>query len=127
MAAEPDYFLIGQQMAATSRMAQGLPPTIEDPATIARIAQLLAPVDLDAGGIKPGAAPVRRRVNRDAVDERAGELAGPIGPAGGDGIRDALTGSEEADRFPSRPSGDFPLNAGNPVVNRAGSLHEFAA
>jgi hypothetical protein len=35
-----------------SRAEQGLPPTISDPAVLARVIDLLAPDDLDAGGIE---------------------------------------------------------------------------
>ena len=39
--AKTDYVQIGREMGRESRIAQGLPPVIEDTATLARIAQLL--------------------------------------------------------------------------------------
>jgi hypothetical protein len=55
------------EMTARSRAAQGLPARIEDPATLARVAALLRPDDLDAGGVEP-VETSNRRMHDDALD-----------------------------------------------------------
>lgn len=59
----PDLQAAGRELAHRSRAAQGLPPTVEDPALLARGAELLAE-ELQADAVRIEAvapAPLRRR------------------------------------------------------------------
>lgn len=123
----PDYFELGRQMAAESRAAQGLPPTIESPAALARVAALLAPEHLNTGRVQPRRPLARGGVDQDAGDQGPGELAAPSEPAGSDRLGDGLTGPEAVDRLAAATSCDLAVDGSDAVVDRGGRLNELAA
>lgn len=122
-----DYFELGRQTSAESRIAQGLPPKVTSPAALARVAALLAPENLDAGRVKPGRATVRGRKDHDPVDHGPGELVSPRETTGGDGVSDRLADVKPAERATAAAPSDLTVDSRDPVVNGRRGLDELAA
>lgn len=128
MSAEIDYVAAGRKIGRASRIAQGLPPVIEDAATLARIAALLtAPHDLHTRRIKAVRAAIGSGSNNDAVNKGPGDLAGPTEPTLAPCALDALSGLEQGSGADTGVSGDSALERPDLVVDGPGSGQELAA
>lgn len=68
----------GQELARRSRAAQGLPAVVEDPAAIARVAALIAPVPVAGRARKQKAEPPLRP--RSSAGEAEGRRERPHTP-----------------------------------------------